>query len=132
MLRLLTTPVSAEVMLMMRPQSRSIMPGKQRYGPYREEALFYMGAAWPALRRLALELGRRLLAAGTLASPDTVFYLDSEDLVQACTARGAHRTCPDLISKAQHRCELREALELRARRRSPAYQPTQCSRARGE
>ena len=32
----------------------------QRCGPDREQALFYMGAGWPALRRLALELGRRL------------------------------------------------------------------------
>ncbi len=35
----------------------------QRYAPIREEALFYVGAAWPTLRRLALELGQRLAAA---------------------------------------------------------------------
>ena len=34
--------------------------------PYREESLFYMGAGWPTLRRLALELWRRLVAALTL------------------------------------------------------------------
>src|SRR5919107_1330255 len=33
----------------------------QRFGPDREEALFYMGAGWPTLRPLALELGRRLV-----------------------------------------------------------------------
>src|SRR5690606_14499554 len=32
----------------------------QRYAPYREHVMFYMGAAWPTLRRLAHELGLRL------------------------------------------------------------------------
>jgi len=55
----------------------------QTYGPYREEALFYMGAAWPTLRKLALELGARLVAAGRLAAPDDVFYLEFDELEQA-------------------------------------------------
>ncbi|GAA5198292.1 hypothetical protein GCM10023346_35160 [Arthrobacter gyeryongensis] len=35
----------------------------QGFAPYREESLFYIGSAWPALRRLALELGPRLAEA---------------------------------------------------------------------
>src|SRR6266540_536419 len=42
----------------------------RRFGPYREQALFYLGAAWPTLRRLALELGRRLVERGSLEARD--------------------------------------------------------------
>lgn len=49
----------------------------QGFAPYREDAFFWMGSAWPALRQLALELGRRLVDAGSLTRPDDVFYLES-------------------------------------------------------
>jgi pyruvate,water dikinase len=52
-----------------------LLSDAKRYYPLREEGLFYLGAGWPVLRRLALELGRRLAEVGTLASPDEVFYL---------------------------------------------------------
>jgi pyruvate,water dikinase len=57
-----------------------------RLAPYREEALFYVGSAWPALRRLALELGRRLAAAGSLEAPEEVFFLYSDELRDASGA----------------------------------------------
>ena len=56
--------------------------------PSREEALFYMGRAWSVFRPWALELGRRLVDAGTLARPDDVFYVTSADL-QAAIDDGA-------------------------------------------
>jgi len=77
----------------------------QNYGPYREEALFYIGAAWPTLRHLALELGRRLVEVGTLASPEDVFYLDSAELEAACTG-GA---IPEFAQQAEERRALRNA-----------------------
>ncbi|XOV86477.1 MAG: PEP/pyruvate-binding domain-containing protein [Pseudomonadota bacterium] len=52
--------------------------------PWREEALFHVGEAWPLLRRFALELGRRLVDAGALSVPDDVFYLTMEELTEAC------------------------------------------------
>ena len=55
--------------------------------PYREDALFYLGAAWPLLRRFALELGRRLESAGLLGTADDVFFLESEELEKAIAAR---------------------------------------------
>ena len=49
----------------------------QRCGPDREQALFYMGAGWPALRRLALELGRRLAESGSLRTAEDIFFLQT-------------------------------------------------------
>ena len=56
----------------------------RRFAPYREEALFHMGAAWPTLRVLALELGHRLQGAGVLSRADDVFYLTDAELTAAC------------------------------------------------
>ncbi len=65
---------------------RKLLRWAQNYGPYREDALFYMGAAWPTVRKFALELGRRLVEIGTFTSPDEVFYLSTEELVEAYSA----------------------------------------------
>ncbi|MDP6111583.1 MAG: PEP-utilizing enzyme, partial [Planctomycetota bacterium] len=79
------------------------------YGRHREEALFFIGAAWAVLRPLALELGRRLVEVGTLASADDVFYLTSEELEEAIQARKEEQALPDYIQKAADQRELREA-----------------------
>ncbi|MGZ3433072.1 MAG: PEP/pyruvate-binding domain-containing protein [Isosphaeraceae bacterium] len=92
----------------------------QGLGPYREETLFYIGSAWPALRRLALELGRRLAAAGSIHAPDDVFYLQTRELLAASQARKSGRPCPDLARLATERRELREA---RKRLHPPAAVP---------
>ena len=88
---------------------RRFLKWAQASGPHREEALFYMGAAWPTLRRLALELGARLVTAGTLSAPDDLFYLETQEVVAACTARGEGRACPELGSAAEERRTLRQA-----------------------
>jgi pyruvate,water dikinase len=92
----------------------------QRYGPYREQALFYTGLAWPTLRRLALELGTRLAAIGTLEGPDDVFFLETAELHTACAARAAGDAQPELSRRARERRELREA---RKRLHPPAAVP---------
>ncbi len=81
----------------------------QRYSPYREEALFYVGAGWPALRRLAFELGQRLTEAGSLFVPDDVYYLESEELAAASAARADGVSRPELAQLAQERRILRDA-----------------------
>ncbi|HLT62394.1 MAG TPA: PEP/pyruvate-binding domain-containing protein, partial [Microlunatus sp.] len=51
----------------------------QRLAPIREDALADIGLAWPLLRRLLAELGRRLTADGVIDAVDQVFWLhDSE------------------------------------------------------
>ena len=87
---------------------RKALTWARRHGPYREEALFYMGAAWPTLRRLALELGARLRDVGTLSSRDDVFYLRGEELEQACAGRKAGSACTALGVRASVRRALRE------------------------
>ena len=97
-----------------------ILRWAQGFAPYREEALYYIGSAWPALRRLALELGRRLVEAGSLATPDDVFYLETGELMAAGDARATGRARQDLARLAQERRELREA---RKRLHPPAAVP---------
>ena len=88
--------------------------------PNREESLFYMGAAWPALRRLAFALGQRLVEKGTLRSANGVFYLTGDELAQASTASEQGVACTELAGKAQQREALREA---RKRLHPPARVP---------
>lgn len=88
---------------------RKLLSWAQAYGPHREEALFYMGAAWPTLRRFALELGRRLVEIGTITSAKEVFYLGSNELLSACTATEEGRDIIDLRATVKQRWQLREA-----------------------
>ena len=51
----------------------------QAWGPIREDALAAMGLAWPPMRRLLRDLGRRLVDAGALDRPDDVFWLSLDE-----------------------------------------------------
>ncbi len=53
----------------------------QRIAPIREDALADIGLAWPQLRRMLHELGRRLVAAGVITSPDDVFWLRRAEIL---------------------------------------------------
>jgi pyruvate,water dikinase len=94
----------------------------KHYAPYRENVLFYMGAAWPTARKLAAELGRRLTDAGTLANPDDIYYLDSEEITTAVQARAQGKDIPEFVTLAQERRALREA---RKQLTPPAKVPAQ-------
>jgi phosphohistidine swiveling domain-containing protein len=52
----------------------------QDTAPIREDALADVGLAWPLLRRMLLELGRRLVASGVIAEPADVFWLRFQEL----------------------------------------------------
>ncbi len=94
---------------LLRPIYKLLLGWAQRYSPNREVALFYVGAAWPALRRLAHDLGWRLTDAGSLYDPDDVFYLRSAELAEASKDRANGVARPDLAQLAQERRTLREA-----------------------
>ncbi len=81
----------------------------QGSAPARDEALFFVGAAWPVLRGLALELGGRLTEAGSLHDPDDVFFLRTEELEAASAARSVGSARPELARLAAERRDLREA-----------------------
>ena len=55
----------------------------QETAPAREDALADVGLAWPLLRRMLLELGRRLVSSGVLAAPEDVFWLRFQELQAA-------------------------------------------------
>ena len=80
-----------------------------RFYAIREEVMFYLYKAWPVLRPLALELGRRLTERGSLAKPDHVFYLVSDELREAIEAGSESRSPATLRQLAVERFELREA-----------------------
>ncbi|HLN30249.1 MAG TPA: PEP/pyruvate-binding domain-containing protein [Gemmataceae bacterium] len=68
---------------------RSLLQAAQRYAPLREDALADVGLGWPLLRRLLREVGRRLVAAGTLAERDEVFWLKWDEVETAAAALDA-------------------------------------------
>ena len=71
----------------------------QRIVPVREDALAAQGLAWPAMRRLLGELGRRLVVAGILVEPDQVFWLTRAEAEQA--AFGVEPTVADFGTMAE-------------------------------
>ena len=81
----------------------------KHYAPYREHVMFYMGAAWPTVRRLAHELGQRLTDMGAIANPEHIYYLNSAEITAVIEARANGQTAPDYVQLAQGRYELREA-----------------------
>ena len=58
----------------------------QAIAPIREDALADVGLAWPQLRRMLAELGRRLVAGGVIAEPDDVFWLRAAEIEDALVA----------------------------------------------
>jgi pyruvate,water dikinase len=52
----------------------------QDAAPVREDALADTGLAWPVMRRMLLELGRRLVEAGAVEKPADVFWLRWDEL----------------------------------------------------
>ncbi|WP_427132811.1 PEP/pyruvate-binding domain-containing protein [Pseudarthrobacter sp. S9] len=55
----------------------------QNAAPIREDALADIGLAWPLMRRMLLELGRRLVGSGIIADPSDVFWLRLQELRSA-------------------------------------------------
>jgi pyruvate,water dikinase len=87
----------------------------QAFAPLREDALADVGLGWPVLRRMLHEIGRRLVEAATLATPDDVFWLELNELATATTALDAGRPPVD------HRAAIAERRTTweRQRQRTP-------------
>ncbi|WP_281964166.1 PEP/pyruvate-binding domain-containing protein [Serinicoccus marinus] len=58
------------------------------YAPYREHVMFHLGSGWPAARRLAAELGRRLVEVGALHDAGDVYFLIDAEIRSALGLRG--------------------------------------------
>jgi phosphohistidine swiveling domain-containing protein len=78
---------TAEVRARLDPVRRSVFDRLLRWAqgaaPVREDALADVGLAWPQLRRLLAELGRRAAAAGVVDEPADVHWLRRAELVAA-------------------------------------------------
>ena len=61
----------------------------QRVAPVREDALAAIGLAWPQMRHMVAELGRRLVDAGVIAQADDVYWLRPEEVRAGAVAEGA-------------------------------------------
>jgi rifampicin phosphotransferase len=54
---------------------RRLLQWAQSVAPIREDALADVGLAWPQVRRMLGEIGRRLQQAGVISEPEDVFWL---------------------------------------------------------
>jgi rifampicin phosphotransferase len=72
----------------------------QSFAPVREDALSDVGLAWPLMRLMLLELGRRLQDAGAIGKSSDVFWLRQDELQSAAAALDAGQTRPDSLSDA--------------------------------
>ena len=59
---------------------RRLLHWAQRVAPVREDALADVGLAWPQVRRMLAEIGRRLQQAGVINEPDDVFWLHRTEI----------------------------------------------------
>jgi phosphohistidine swiveling domain-containing protein len=75
----------------------------QGAAPVREDALAEVGLAWPLMRRMLLELGRRLVEADALQEPSDVFWLRREELEEMPASLEAGNTRLDSLSEAVER-----------------------------
>jgi rifampicin phosphotransferase len=75
----------------------------QDIGPVREDALADVGLASPLMRRMLLELGRRLVATGTIERPENVFWLHHQEILDWIADPQA---VPGLAAEVEHRQEI--------------------------
>jgi pyruvate,water dikinase len=87
-----TAATMARLDLARRKAFGGLLRWTQKYVPLREDALADVGLAWPLMRRMLLELGRRLTVTGAIEKPDDVFWLEGDELRDAAEALDAGRT----------------------------------------
>ena len=81
----------------------------RKYNHIREETAFYFGYTWRVLRPMAFELGRRMVEIGTFRDAGDTFFLVTEELREAISARQQGQARPELGRIAAERRQLREA-----------------------
>ena len=59
---------------------RRLLHWAQSVAPVREDALADVGLAWPQVRRMLLEIGRRLQQAGVINKPNDLFWLHRPEI----------------------------------------------------
>lgn len=100
---------------------RRLLDVAQRYAPLREEALGDTGLGWPLLRRMLLELGRRLVEAGAIIQPDDVFWLTETEVDRLAAALDAGTG--DLGDMSETISERKARIEAEKRHTPPPLLP---------
>jgi pyruvate,water dikinase len=86
--------------------------------PLREDSIAEIGLAYPVLRRLLAELGRRLAEAGVLATAGEIYWIEHPELETSVAALERGEQLPDLSGAVARR-----KAEWQARRRlTPPHQ----------
>src|ERR671913_30321 len=83
------TPLFDTLKFYLRGQGQNPYERQRRMGRRREDAIADTGLAWPVMRRMLLELGRRLFEAGAVEKPADVFWLrrlELEDMASSLDA----------------------------------------------
>ena len=84
----------------------------QTYTRLREDSIFEIGLAYPALRGMLLELGRRLTEAGAIAHADDVFWLERDEAERGAAALDRGEATQDLMG-----CIEARKMQWRAKKR---------------
>ncbi|SDC02204.1 phosphoenolpyruvate synthase [Raineyella antarctica] len=79
--------------------ARRTLASAQHWAPVREDALAAMGLAWPVIRRLVREAGRRMTDAGVLAAQDDVFWLTLTELLDLGPGADDGETLPSFAEQ---------------------------------
>ncbi len=75
----------------------------QNTGPMREDSIFDMGMGHPLIRRMLGELGRRFAAAGAIAQPDEIYWLEQAEVEALIGDLEQGRALPDLSARVSER-----------------------------
>ncbi|GAA3428013.1 PEP/pyruvate-binding domain-containing protein [Streptosporangium nondiastaticum] len=81
-----------------RERFATALAGSDLGGPVRDEKVFYAVSLWALVRYAALEIGRRLAAAGTVGDAGDVFFLEHPE---ALAALADHRPRHDQVDRGR-------------------------------
>jgi len=73
------------------------------FGPMREDSIFDIGLAYPVLRPMLHELGRRFAAAGAIARPDDLFFLERAEVERSAAALDRGEKLEDCAERVRRR-----------------------------
>ncbi|MBN2004028.1 MAG: phosphoenolpyruvate synthase [Anaerolineae bacterium] len=90
---------------------RKSLKWAQSLAEIRESALSDIGLGYPALRRMLRELGERLVAAGAIARPDDIYWLECAELEPALTALERGDAIETLAQRVEQRIKRWRALK---------------------
>ncbi len=103
------TAISARLSSRQQKQMHSLLAEARNAAQLRENALFEVGLGWVPLRADLLEIGKRLVAAGTLEKADDIFWLNETELQTTTRELDAGKNPTSLKTMAEERHAQHEA-----------------------